>query len=108
MPSRAEHRKRLKELPCIVTGKTDHITLHHCHGGSIKEELLITSGGAQKTNDFLQVPLCFRLHLGDMNPEHIGIVTWEANIGMTQVEMLNRVSQLLGYDVIKYAQEAER
>lgn len=106
MISVTQHNKRLKQLPCIVTERTIGLSCHHCHGGSIRD-LGFHRGGSQKTNDYLQIPLCWELHLGPMNPEAIGILTWESTVA-TQVELLNQVSELLGYDVIEYARDYEQ
>lgn len=106
-PSNAAHTRKLKQLPCMVTDRTDNLELHHAHGGTIREELKITRGKSRRTNEFLRIPLTAELHTGALNPEAMGVHAWEQLVAK-QTDLLERVSELVGYDVIGFALEVER
>lgn len=95
-----EHLKRLREIPCVVCGRTD-ITLHHPHGGSIKLAGIYKGVGV-KTSDWLCLPICFEHHVGDEGIDHIGVETWERKFG-TQFEYLVNLSQELGVNLFQKA-----
>lgn len=57
------HEMNLRRLRCMVTNNPA-VTLHHCHGGSIKEVGLHVGTG-QRQNPFLQIPLHAKYHIGD-------------------------------------------
>lgn len=104
--ARREHWPRVGCLPCIVTGSTHHVTLHHVHGGSIAE-IGLHRGTSQKMSDWLVIPLSERYHTGeygiDSGDVYWGCVdNWEEAFG-TQREMLDRVSLIVGYNVYRCA-----
>lgn len=105
-PSKSAHIKNIKALPCMVTDRPTNLERHHAHGGSIRDELGISRGKSQKTNHFLLIPLAQELHTGPMNPEAMGVPAWEQLVAK-QTELLARVSELVGYDVIKFALDFE-
>lgn len=85
------------------------VTLHHCHGGSMKDAGWHV-GVAQKQNPFLQIPLHARFHVGDRGVDYgVGVLTWEARYG-TQIELLHWVDEQLGYplSVFELAKEWSR
>jgi hypothetical protein len=96
------HERGLRELPCAVSGR-DRVSLHHCHGGSMKL-LGWHVGMGQKQNPFLQIPLAPELHyIGpDAIDGGIGVESWERKYG-TQVEHLGWVAEQLGYDIFALA-----
>jgi hypothetical protein len=97
----AEHERRLRELPCAVSG--GKASLHHAHGGSMKL-LRWHVGMGQRQNPFLQIPLAPSLHYAgrDAIDGSIGVESWEAKYG-TQVEHLGWVAEQLGYDIFALA-----
>lgn len=101
------HERALRELPCAVSGRRP-VSLHHCHGGSIKL-LRWHVGMGQRQNPFLQIPLVPELHYA--GPEAIdggiGVQSWEARWG-TQVEHLEWVAEQLGYDILALARVWEK
>lgn len=101
------HERRLRELPCAVSGRKP-VSLHHCHGGSLKL-LRWHVGVGQRQNPFLQIPLAPELHY--FGPEAIdggiGVRSWEAKYG-TQVEHLEWVAGQLGYDILALARVWEQ
>jgi hypothetical protein len=93
----ADHERRLRQLPCAVSMMTP-VTLHHCHGASIKRAGWHVGMG-QKQNPFLQIPLHARYHVGqDGIDSGVGVETWESRYG-GQAEHLDWVSAQLGYSV---------
>ena len=98
------HEARVRELGCIVTGSRWRVTMHHCHGGSMKD-LGIHVGTGQKASNWLQIPLTQKLHVLDgmgIDAGGITLVEWEKTYG-TQVELLKEVSRRLGYNVFEKA-----
>lgn len=96
-----DHEELLRQMACVVSHRTSMITLHHCHGGSLKE-LGIHVGAGQKQNHWLQIPLNWEWHTGNYGIDVIGVETWEKQFG-TQVEFLKHVSRMLGYNVFEKA-----
>lgn len=104
--TKSEHEKRLRDLPCAVTRRKP-VTLHHCHGGSMKDAGWHVGTG-QKQNPFLQIPLHAEVHVGDFGIDYgVGVQSWEKLFGK-QTEHLTWVSWQLGYDVFQAAAEWER
>lgn len=99
------HEANLRELRCVIS-HNPQVTLHHCHGGSMKE-FGWAVGMGQKQNPFLQIPLHAHYHVGDMGIDRIGVETWETWYG-TQVELLAEVNKQLPYDLWEYAQSWEK
>ena len=90
-----QHIKNLRQLPCAVSRRTP-VTLHHCHGGSMKD-LGWHVGMGQKQNPFLQIPLHAEFHVGNNGIDYgVGVLTWEKKYG-TQVDMLQWTWEQLGY-----------
>lgn len=100
--NRTTHNRALRRLRCVVSNTDQQIELHHCHGGSMLYAW--PTGMSQKSNDFLQIPLTFKYHRGQFDPEHIGMARWEELFG-AQLDHLHTVSELLGYDVLHLAAE---
>ena len=95
------HEKALRELRCVVT-HNPYVTLHHCHGGSMKEHGWHVGMG-QKQNPFLQIPLKAEYHTGDMGIDYgYGVERWEENFG-TQWEHLITVNDQLPYNIFAEA-----
>lgn len=108
MPSVTAHHRAVRQMPCAVTRRST-VTLHHCHGGSLRDEYPhLGRGGAQKTSDWLVIPLHADLHVGSHGIDYgVGVLTWEAKWGK-QTDMLRWVSEQVGYDVFKLAEEEMR
>ena len=95
------HEKNLRELRCAVC-RNPQVTLHHCHGGSIKDEGWHVGVG-QKQNPFLQIPLKAEYHVGDLGIDYgYGVRRWEEHFG-TQMEHLQWVNDQLPYDIFVLA-----
>lgn len=106
MISVSQHEKNLRELPCAVSRMTP-VTLHHCHGGSMKSEGWHVGTG-QRQNPYLQIPLHAKYHLGSFGVDAgLGVETWESHFG-AQTDLLDWVRSQLGYDVWTLATEWER
>lgn len=94
-----EHEDRLRSLPCVVTGIEDPecMTLHHCHGGSMKD-WGVHVGFGQKSSDWLQIPLLRKYHTGDLGIDSgIGVKTWEERYGR-QIVHLRNIFEQIGYN----------
>jgi len=100
MVSVSQHEKNLRELRCVVTNNPQ-VTLHHCHGASMKE-MGWHVGMGQKQNPFLQIPLKADYHTGDMGVDRIGVETWEERFGR-QWDYLVGVNDLLPYNIFAEA-----
>ncbi len=101
----SRHEKNLRQLKCIVSHRTP-VTLHHCHGGSMKE-VFINPGMGQRACPYLQIPLHANYHIGEFGIDTgMGttgwVAEWERTFGR-QIDHLTEVSGLLGYDVIQSA-----
>jgi len=97
------HWDRVADLGCIVC-LAKPATIHHCHGGSLKEIGLHRAGG-KKPIDWLVVPLCPTHHTGDFGIDGpMGVKRWEREY-WPQVELLQWVSDRVGFDVIAKARE---
>lgn len=95
------HERNLRQLRCCISDTDQDIELHHTHGASMLG-IGVHKGLSLKTNPFLQIPLTFKYHRGEFDPEHIGMRTWEEKFG-TQLGMLERVNDQLPYDVFVQA-----
>jgi len=101
MTSVTVHEKRLRQLPCAVS-RNPSVTLHHCHGGSLKDHGWHVGMG-QKQNPYLQIPLHTLYHTGDYGIDSgMGVITWEKQFG-TQWKHLRWVKAQLGYDIFHLA-----
>jgi len=98
------HWDRVADLGCIVC-LAKPATIHHCHGGSLKEIGLHRAVG-RKTSDWLVIPLCVVHHVGKYGADSTVVVRWERRY-WTQVELLGWVSERLGIDVIAKAREGK-
>lgn len=94
-----KHWERVSDLGCIITG-SPYPTLHHIKGGSVRE-LGIYKSASQKTSDWLVIPLRYDYHMGDMGIDTgqpwLTVWDWENSFG-TQVELMDKVCQKLGYN----------
>lgn len=103
MVTKTAHEAALRRLPCVVSGTDQNITLHHCHAGSMVDAGF-SAGMSQKATWPLQIPVTADYHIGDHNPEAMGMRTWEGKFGK-QIDHLTTVSEWLGYDVVALARE---
>lgn len=95
------------EEGCILFGGL--ATIHHCHGGSIVDELgwEWQPGGAQRQNHWLVLPLGPEFHFGrwgvdtGMGPIK-GVRAWEEKFG-TQVALLELLCRRHQRNVFKLA-----
>lgn len=104
---RAEIRRLWNEIAamgCMVTAGP--ATIHHAHGGSIKDRGFHRSIG-RKTSDWLVIPLAFDLHVGDEGIDRIGVHRWELKYGK-QADMIDVLCQRLGIDLWAKAREEEK
>lgn len=96
----SKHEKNLRGLRCCVS-RNPFITLHHCHGGSMKQ-MGWHVGVGQKQNPFLQIPLSWMYHIGDHGIDRIGVKTWEEQYGR-QWDKLIWVNDQLPYNIFEQA-----
>jgi hypothetical protein len=96
-----QHERNLRDLKCAVSRMTP-VTLHHCHGGSIKSSGWHVGMG-QKQNPFLQIPLHAMYHIGDWGIDSgVGVESWEKTWGR-QWDHLIWVNNQLGYNIFAEA-----
>lgn len=95
-----EHWDRVAKQGCILSGAA-HPTLHHCHGGSLRE-IGVHKGFGMKTSDFLVIPLAPRFHTGEFGVDVIPVWEWERRFG-SQVQHLDDLCRELGYSVWELA-----
>lgn len=92
------HWENVAQMPCMVSGSTE-VTLHHCHGGSLKE-IGVMPGMAQKSSDWLVIPLAPEYHC--VGSEGIdtgkGVSSWEDENG-SQLLMLVKIWECTGVNV---------
>ena len=99
------HEENLRKLRCVISQNTT-VTLHHCHGGSMKEAGWHVGMG-QKQNPWLQIPLHEHYHTGGYGIDSgTGVQTWENYFG-TQTEHLQWVNEQLPYDIFEQAKNWE-
>jgi hypothetical protein len=90
---------KVASLGCIVTGRTDRVTIHHVHGGSIRG---VVPRGRGIKHDWMVIPLDASLHT--TGPTGIdtgfGVLAWEELYG-TQLHFLLEVMRRTGIDPFK-------
>lgn len=105
-----DHWQRVAKLGCVVTF-SDMASIHHCHGGSIREFFGSKGmpGVGQKQNDWLVIPLHPRLHTGSEGIDNgmgTTVASWERRYGK-QIQFLKQVRQQIlqkhGYDILERA-----
>lgn len=95
-----QHHDNVRSLRCVVTGNP-YITLHHCHGGSMKDAGYHSGGKQRGVGEALVIPLKADFHVGDEGVDYgVGVQTWELWYG-TQIDHLRDVSEQLGYDLFE-------
>lgn len=95
------HERNLRSLRCVLSSDT-RVTLHHCHGGSMKDAGWHV-GVSQKQNPFLQLPLALRYHVGDEGIDSgMGVETWEERYA-TQVVLLHELNGRMPYSIFTQA-----
>lgn len=100
------HEKWLRTLPCSASGKYP-VTLHHCHGGSMKElgPDFPARGKSRKNNPWFQIPLHAEYHVGKYGIDYgYGVLSWERDFGR-QLDMLHELNLMLDYDIFELARE---
>lgn len=103
MITKKQHWNNVGNLKCVMSGRPNP-TLHHCHGGSMVVRG-VQRGGSQKTSDFLVIPLDAEYHTGNNGIDTaMSVNAWEDLFG-DQADMLDEVSELLGYDVWELAEK---
>ncbi len=92
------HEQLLRGFPCLISEMTP-VTLHHCHGGSIKDNGWHVGMG-QRQNPFLQIPIHERFHTGNFGIDSgYGVLSWEKDFG-TQWSYLAELDRILPYDLL--------
>ncbi len=106
MPSQLirEHWDRVAAMGCLISEQEP--TLHHCQGGSMNRFGQLR-GVSQKPSDWLVIPIHERYHTGKFgidsgHPYYGDAEMWEREFG-SQVGMLTRVCDHVGYDVFELA-----
>lgn len=93
-----QHHDNVRALGCILTGRKP-ATLHHCHGGSIKDRGYHVGMG-QRQSHALVIPLVAELHsIGGRGIDSgMGVRSWEAEFGL-QADLIDEVSEAVGYSL---------
>lgn len=99
----SRHERNLRQLRCVISESTYGITLHHCHGGSMRDLEYMNPGVGERANPFFQIPVHAQYHVGeygiDTGMGHIKTVEqWEESFG-TQLSFLREVDAQLSYDI---------
>lgn len=102
MISVSRHEKNLRQMHCVVS-KHPWVTLHHCHGGSMRTMPDGKPGTGQRANPFYQIPLHAKYHVGEFGidtgmGEIKSVEQWEKRFG-TQVQHLEETNEALDYDI---------
>jgi hypothetical protein len=113
---REAHFNAVVAIGCLVTRSAHDVTIHHAHGGSLKERGFHRSAG-HKTSDYLVLPITRRLHVGPASPKHgvypidgadrISVVRWE-RLYRPQADMIDEFGKLLGMDLWALARAEEK
>lgn len=101
----SRHEKNLRQMRCMVSMNPFHVTLHHCHGGSMLDlgPEFQNPGMGERNNPFLQIPILLDYHTGTRGIDgSMGVETWES-IFEPQVNLLNQVNDQLEYDIWEQA-----
>lgn len=100
----SRHEKNLRQMRCVVT-MHQPVTLHHCHGGSMKDlgPGIRGPGMGERNNPFFQIPLALKYHVGPFGIDgSMGVIRWESVFG-SQVGFLDEVNGQLDYDLWEQA-----
>jgi hypothetical protein len=89
-------------MHCVVS-QYPTVTLHHCHGGSMRTMPDGQPGMGERSNPFYQIPLWAKYHVGEFGidtgmGEIKSVEQWEKRFG-TQVQHLEEVNEALDYDI---------
>jgi hypothetical protein len=101
----SRHEKNLRQMRCVVSMNPFRITLHHCHGGSMKKlgPGIRSPGMGERNNPFFQIPLLLKYHTGPFGIDgSMGVDRWESVFG-SQVGFLDEVNGQLDYDLWEQA-----
>ncbi len=95
-----EHQANVRALKCVITDNP-WPTIHHCHGGSMKEAGYHSGGAQRGCGEALIIPIKASYHVGEDGIDYgVGVLTWESWYG-TQMEHLQEVNDQLGYDIFR-------
>lgn len=103
--SKQQHYDNVARVGCVITGSAA-ATIHHCHGGSMRERLVslgmdATKGmGMRGYSDALIIPLRLDYHSMGINAidGQMGVATWEKSFG-NQADLVDYVGVLVGYSL---------
>jgi hypothetical protein len=93
-----QHHDNVRALGCILTGRKP-ATLHHVHGGSIKDRGYHVGMG-QRQSHALVIPLIAELHsIGGRGIDSgYGVRSWEETFAL-QADLIDEVGEALGYSL---------
>lgn len=97
------------KLGCAVTGDTEDVTIHHVHGGSMKERGVHRAEG-RKGSNWLVIGLRRGLHIGPGGIDGFPrppVHEWERKHGR-QADMIDRLVARTGINVWDLAREEEK
>ena len=95
-----EHHDNVRTLGCVVTANP-WPTIHHCHGGSMKDAGYHSGVSERGCGEALVIPLKADFHVGDEGVDYgVGVLTWEAWFG-EQMEHLKEINEQLPYDIFR-------
>ena len=95
----SEHWDNVAKLGCLITGNP-WPTIHHVHGGSMKDYGYHSGMALRGISDALVIPLKADHHTGEYGIDgSMGVRTWEKYFG-DQWNFIQEVSDCVGYDLI--------
>ncbi len=93
-----EHQDNVRALRCVITDNP-WPTIHHCHGGSMKDAGYHSGGAQRGCGEALIIPIKASYHVGEDGIDYgVGVLTWEAWY-QTQMVHLEDVNSQLPYDI---------
>lgn len=93
-----EHHDNVRALGCVITANP-WPTIHHVHGGSMKDSGYHSGGGQRGCGEALVLPIKADHHVGDQGIDYgVGVETWELWYG-NQIDLLHEINEQLPYDI---------
>ena len=95
-----QHQANVRSLRCLISANPA-ATIHHCHGGSMKDAGYHSGMAERGVSEALIIPIKADFHFGDEGIDYgVGVLTWEKYYG-TQMDFLAEAGEKLGYDFFR-------
>ena len=95
-----EHHDNVRALRCVLTYHPNP-TIHHCHGGSMKDAGYHSGMAQRGCGEALVLPLKADFHVGEQGIDYgVGVETWERWYG-EQMSHLKDINEKLPYDIFE-------